>query len=621
MAIAKHRRRPSGARGFDVWSEGSLRRLLLIGLGFVAALWSPVAFAADEVEPAVAPAPASIEDFSKPMGPPDPFNRGTPRGSVYGFINACRDGDYERAAAYLDLRRLPPEERERGPELARRLKTVLDQKLWIDYGELSDRNSGFADDGVKAWQDRVGEIESAQGLVTILLQRVARQGDQVRIWKVSAATVAQIDGLYSEFGPSSLETWLPPAFFALSVFDLALWQIAGLALSVFVGWLLSLVLAGTLVRLLSGLFMRGGGALDERIVRVVGGPVRMGITIVVFGLANRRLRLDIPVLDTLRLVEHLLFVVAVTWLALRLIDIAVVSVRARALERENSGLLPVLPPLQLIAKITFVTIAVLGMLGSLGVDVTAAVAGLGVGGIAVAFAAQKTLENLFGGVSLFADRPVRVGDFFRYGDQVGTVEEIGLRSTRVRTLDRTVISIPNGEFSNMALENFARRDRMRLWTTLGVRYETTPEQLRFLLARLREILVAHPRILEDPARVRFVGFGAYSLDIEVMAYVDTEDWNEFLGIREDLFLRFMDTVAEAGSSFAFPSTVAYLGRDEGLDPEDARRAEAEVRAWREQGQLPFPNFAPDARRALEDSLPWPPPGSPEGPPHDPEASS
>ncbi len=148
--------------------------------------------------------------------------------------------------------------------------------------------------------------------------------------------------------------------------------------------------------------------------------------------------------------------------------------------------------------------------------------------------------------------------------------------TRVRTLDRTVITIPNGEFSNMALENFARRDRMRLWTIIGVRYETTPEQLRFLLTRLREILLAHPRITEEPARVRFVGFGAYSLDLEVFAYVDTQDWDEFLAIREDVYLRLMDAVREAGSGFAFPSTVTYLGRDEGLDPEEARRAEAAV---------------------------------------------
>ena len=135
---------------------------------------------------------------------------------------------------------------------------------------------------------------------------------------------------------------------------------------------------------------------------------------------------------------------------------------------------------------------------------------------------------------------------------------------------------------------------------------------------MREILIAHPKITEEPARVRFVGFGAYSLDLELFAYVDTEDWNEFLAIREDIYLRLMDVVREAGSSFAFPSSVTYFGRDEGLDDEEVRRAEAEVDAWREHGELPFPNIPPATRDRLMDTLPWPPPGSPGGPPEDPE---
>jgi MscS family membrane protein len=192
---------------------------------------------------------------------------------------------------------------------------------------------------------------------------------------------------------------------------------------------------------------------------------------------------------------------------------------------------------------------------------------------------------------------------------MGTVEEIGLRSTRIRTLDRTVVTIPNAEFSNLRLENYARRDRMRLWTLIGVRYETMPDQLRFLLARLREILLAHPRVTEDPARVRLVGFGAYSLDLEVFAYVDSSDWNEFLAIREDVYLGFMDAIKEAGTGFAFPSSTTYLGRDGGLDAERARQAEERVAAWREQGELPFPNFPDALRREVWNRLDWPPKGS------------
>jgi MscS family membrane protein len=203
-----------------------------------------------------------------------------------------------------------------------------------------------------------------------------------------------------------------------------------------------------------------------------------------------------------------------------------------------------------------------------------------------------------------------VGDFCRFGDRVGTVEAIGLRSTRIRTLDRTLVSIPNAEFSQIHLENFAMRDQIRLFTMIGLRYETTPEQLRYCLARLREMLLAHPMITPDPARVRFVGFGAYSLDLELFAYARTADWNEFLEVREDVYLRIMDIVREAGTGFAFPSQTMYVGRDEGLDESRTRLAQERVEQWREKGELPFPQFPDEFRRRVADSLDWPPEGSP-----------
>jgi MscS family membrane protein len=555
----------------------------------------------------------TVEDFSKPMGPYDEFNRGTPRGSMYGFIVSARKGEYERAAQFLDLRRLSPEERGRGPEFARQLKVILDQNLWVDFSTLSDHNEGFGDDGLPAWQDRLGDIETADGLVTLLLQRVPRKGDEVRIWKFSSTTVERIPALFEEFGPVWFEAWLPPYFFSVSFLGIELWQWLGLILLIVGGYLASLLLAGTIVRVLGSVVIRTGGELDERIARHLRGPVRLALTVAVLAFAGGYLSLDAPPQALLNGVETVLWVVSAAWLTLLVIDIVALGLRVRAEGQGNLSLVPALVPLQRFTKFLIVVIAVLGVLGTLGVNINAAIAGLGVGGIAVALAAQPTLENLFGGVSLFADRPVRVGDFFRYGDQVGTVEEIGLRSTRVRTLDRTVVTIPNAEFSNLRLENFAKRDQIRVLTQIGVRYETTSEQLRYTLAQLKRVLIEHPRVAPDPCRVRFVGFGAYSLDIEIVAYVDTNDWNEFLGIREDLYLHFMDVIKEAGTSFAFPSSTTYIGRDGGLDGEDVRRAEAQVAAWREQGALPFPDFPDDLQSEVENTLAWPPPGAPRGP--------
>jgi MscS family membrane protein len=246
-----------------------------------------------------------------------------------------------------------------------------------------------------------------------------------------------------------------------------------------------------------------------------------------------------------------------------------------------------------------------------GVPLTPVLASLGVGGLAIALAVRPTLENVIGGLTLFADKPVRIGDFCRYGDDYGTVEGIGLRSTRLRKLDDTVVSVPNADFSQRELTNFKRIRRRLYRTTLGLRYETTPEQLRYVIARLREMLHGHPKVSPDMLHVRFDGFGAYSLDIEIYAYIRTRDWLNYRAIREDLNFRMMDIVKEAGTGFAFPSQTTYLGRDTGLDAERGREAETRVQEWRSRGNLPFPEFNEEVLSEREDVLDYPPEGSPD----------
>jgi MscS family membrane protein len=225
----------------------------------------------------------------------------------------------------------------------------------------------------------------------------------------------------------------------------------------------------------------------------------------------------------------------------------------------------------------------------LGIPVYGIVAGLGVGGLAIALAAQPTVENLIGGLSLFADKPIRVGDLCQYDNGKGTIEAIGIRSTRIRGIDRSLTTIPNALLSKMPVVNLSQRDRMLMQSVIGVRYETSPEQLRYLLDRIREMLLGHPRVLPDPLRVRFVGFGASSLDVEIFAYLSSRDWAEFLGLREELFLRIIGIVADSGTAFAFPSQTLYFGRDAGLDQSRTEAAESQVRQWREAGHIPFPD--------------------------------
>ena len=245
----------------------------------------------------------------------------------------------------------------------------------------------------------------------------------------------------------------------------------------------------------------------------------------------------------------------------------------------------------------------------LGLPLYSVVAGLGIGGLAVALAIRPTLENLIGGIMLYMDQPVRVGDFCSFGDKTGTVENIGVRTTKIRALDRTLISIPNATLADMQLINWAKCDRMLISATIGLRYETENDQLRYVLVKFREMLHAHPKIHSETVRVRFADFGQSSLDIGVRIYALTQDFNEFHAIREDVLLRISEIVRKSGSGFAFPSQTLYMGRDDGLDGECGKTAAKEVESWRKAGKLPFPRLAADRIEQLKGTLDYPPRGS------------
>jgi len=250
-------------------------------------------------------------------------------------------------------------------------------------------------------------------------------------------------------------------------------------------------------------------------------------------------------------------------------------------------------------------------LGRLGVDVVPLLAGLGVGGLAVALAARPTLENLIGGLILFSDKPVRVGDFCTFGSMSGTVEGVGIRSTQIRALNRTLISVPNAKFVDMEIVNWARCDTMLIEATLGLRYETSDDQLRYVLIGIREMLHAHPRIEESTIRVRFAGYGESSLDVSVRIYALTRDWNEFYAIREDVNFHIKRIVEASGTGFALPASVMYTARDGGLDEERTAEAEEAVAKWRHEGMLAFPRLTLEQIERLRGTVDYPPEGSSE----------
>ena len=247
----------------------------------------------------------------------------------------------------------------------------------------------------------------------------------------------------------------------------------------------------------------------------------------------------------------------------------------------------------------------------LGIPTLSLLAGLGVGGIAAALAIRPTLENLIGGFVLFLDKPIRVGDYCTFGSFEGVVKRIGVRSTQVRALDRTLITIPNSQFADMELVNWAMCDQMMIQTNIGIRYETDSDQFRFVLAEIKRTMYAHPRIDNDTVRVRFDGFGDSSLNIQIRVYAKTHEWNDYYAIREDVMFRIKQVVEASGSSFAFPSQTLYMSQDEGLDADKSAEAIRTVEQWRRQHELPFPGFSAAAREKIDDRLDYPPKGSPD----------
>lgn len=340
-------------------------------------------------------------------------------------------------------------------------------------------------------------------------------------------------------------------------------QVATAPWTITIGSVVAALLVGRLlVRLAQPLLARIVGRtasdLDDQLVQLMASPLSLVLALQALRVASPWLPLNEHAQDNLRDVVAVVTTMAVMWTAFRGIDVARGVLEHRAWAIDNPSSRSLLSIGARFTKVGVLAIAVIVVLAQLGVSVASLIAGLGIGGLAVALAAQKTLENLFGTLSIGIDQPMREGDFVKLYDFVGTVEQIGLRSTRIRTLDRTIITIPNGSLATQRIESYTVRDRLRLATTIGLVYETTSQQMRAILAELEAILRRHPKIWPDAVVVRFKEFGASSLDIEIMAWFRTSDWGEFQGIRQEILLDFMGAIEQHGSSIAFPTRTIHL---------------------------------------------------------------
>ena len=496
----------------------------------------------------------------KPDVPVDVLGRTTPRGTVLGFLAAGQKREHEIAAQYLNTRL-----RGKAAEnLAHQLFVVLDRRLPAHLNQLSEKPEGSLAGGLN--RELVGTISTANGNLDITLERVDR-GKSGVIWLFSSKTLESIPEVYEEASAISAQDVLPEFLVNTRLAGVVLFE----WIAVFVGMPLLYMLTALLNRLLSLLV----GLLRQRAsrsVEVLPKPVRLLLLAAVIRWFLTRFSLPLAARQFWSGVAAVIIIAACLWLFLLANSRVEKYIHRRLRDRDSLGTASILRLVHRVIDVSGIFAAVLVALYHFGVNPTAALAGLGVGGIAVALAAQKTLENVIAGISLILDRAVRAGDSLKVGDISGTVEDIGLRSTRIRTLDRTIVIVPNGQIANMNLETLSPRDKFWFHPKVGLRYETTPTQIRSVTNRVRELLSANSSIDDGSLQVRFVRFGAFSLDLEIGAYVFARDWSHFLQIQEDLLLRVMEIVQQAGTQIAIPSQTMYLAADSASDGANRARA-------------------------------------------------
>ena len=543
------------------------------------------------------------------------FDGSTPRAAMESFIDAMRAGPamQDTAIAALDLSELPPVVRDRQAvlvaeylnEVIARIGEVVFQEIPNDpssrepfiyfvhpAGDIvlapTETEDGvmwkFTPETVRSIRSLYGETENLPQATRVLPYDAQSQAPYFRIR-------AWIAGLST--------TWLQP------IGPLEAWQWASLLCLIAVGVIAS-VLTGIVLMLGQRLLRRGNEISNSAYFAI------WGIRLLVFGIINyigfAVLGLPSGFGSTIKSFAVLLMIVGSIPFSFWLVD------RFRKIV-SNAGLIT--PRGEFLAtllvgmiKVLIICASVLMFAEALRIPYGAAVAGLGISGIAIAFAARSTLENVISAVILFIDRPVDVNDFGRYNGRIGSIEHIGLRATVVRTLERTLITIPNSDFMSSDIENFTRRDSVLMRRTFALRPETSLDQLRFVLTEIRRLLIGHPKVLKDPARVRLLGVADNRVEYEIFAYIKTVDYSEFLAIQEDIIFRMMDVIEKAGTDFASPARTLYMARDRGMDADKGTEAAEKVAGWRETGELPFPNLTDAEVRTLQDTLDFPPEGAP-----------
>jgi MscS family membrane protein len=536
----------------STWPNVLLSAALVVTLG---TLGATLLAQAPVVQPAPTATPPAVED---------PLGRGTPAGTVRGFNAAARRNEFALAARYLQVARWTDRELE---GVSRDLSDLLDRYFMQRLTALSVLPEGTLDDGLAPDRERL-VLTIGESRVDIYLTRVTEPGGGT-VWLFASETLAEVP----ELRRSAADTWVEQTMPA----PLVSRSYLGASLAKWVLWAASIVVP---LSLFWGLMLVVGLIVKWRI----GDPTRRTVFESWWKGMRWLLALCLALLAHLSLMPSLGFsltfrfpytrgvltlgVVLLALLIWRLVSVSFLQARAIALRRGRSDTESLVRLGERVVKVCVLLIALLGLLALAGLDLTTALAGVGIVGVAIALGAQKTIENLLGGIFLLTDKALAVGDFCKLSDREGWIEDITLRSIRLRTVQQTLLSVPAGLLAQGSLENFSTRRKILIQNVLRLRYGTTSPQLETILQGIRQLLASHPQIERDTARVRLADFGAQAIELELFGFVLTADYATFLAVREGLLLQIAGIIEKSGSAFAMPTEFLYLPNQTAADEAD-----------------------------------------------------
>jgi MscS family membrane protein len=539
--------------------------------------------------PTPAAAPAAAPNNVQPAVPSDPLDRETPRGCVLGFVKAAQDEKYLTATEYFE----PLPSRRKGPahvddeELVPQLLAILNQKFTGPLNFLSREAQGNIDDGLPPDQEKVGGALGVRDDFPIYLIRLDDQHGR-KLWYISRKSLELVPEMYDSLKFPQIEKSIPKVLVVHRFFSMPLWQWLAMLLfvpvAIFFARLFTLA-AVSLIRAWQKSRKRSL-APDKSVFHI--GPVTVAIAIVLHYIFVSYIGTSLLYRIYYRRVVWILLIFAFYWIVAALTRYLsqrigeTLTRRGMLAERSIVSLLR-----RLIEVIIFIFVT-LAALHSLGLDVTTALAGVGIGGLALGLGAQKTFENMFGGVSILFDKVVQIGDTCKINNQVGVVQDIGLRSTRLRTAERTLLSIPNGIMATVTIENLRFRDKFLCQQIIRLRYDLSPDHVRFVLNEIREILRVNPKVEDSSARARFLRFAEYSLEVELFCYILEPEYTDYLATQEALLLEIMDRLERAGAVVALPTQTTIVTQDSWVQSEKAKIINDAAQKLRDDAKSPPP---------------------------------